>query len=96
MKKSERIMGWLGAGASVYLFFNVPEEACRAVLLPFVFLAFIWVLLEAASAQTASWAIEKAAQQNAHLTATPYCPHISENIDGTCPYCNLPKPPQVA
>lgn len=37
-----------------------------------------------------------ASQQNAHLTATPYCPHISENIDGTCPYCELPKPPQVA
>lgn len=36
-----------------------------------------------------------AAQHHAHLTATPYCPHISENIDGTCPYCKLPKPPQV-
>ena len=46
--------------------------------------------------KTMSWAIKKAAQQNAHLTATPYYPHISENIDGTCPYCDLPKPPQVA
>ena len=25
--------------------------------------------------------------------ALAYCPHISENIDGTCPYCDLPKPP---
>jgi hypothetical protein len=23
-----------------------------------------------------------------------YCGHISENIDGTCPYCDLPKPPK--
>lgn len=39
---------------------------------------------------------QKAVQQNAHQTATPYCQHISENIDGTCPYCDLPKPPLVA
>ena len=37
-----------------------------------------------------------AVQQNAHQTATPYCQHISENIDGTCPYCDLPKPPVEA
>lgn len=34
----------------------------------------------------------EAADKRADL-ASPFCPHISQRIDGSCPYCALPKPP---